>query len=83
MSFVRGEFLPFSRPAIGQDDIDGVVEVLKSGWLTTGPRTAEFEEAFKRYAGAAHACSVTSATAGMHLVLLALGIGEGDEVITP
>ena len=83
MSFVRGEFLPFSRPAIGQDDIDGVVAVLKSGWITTGPRTAEFEEAFKRYTGAAHACSVTSATAGMHLVLLALSIGEGDEVITP
>lgn len=83
MTYSRTEFLPFSRPAIGQDDIDGVVEVLKSGWITTGPRTAEFEEAFRSYTGALHACSLNSGTAGMHLALLALGIGEGDEVITP
>ncbi|MDP8247619.1 MAG: aminotransferase class I/II-fold pyridoxal phosphate-dependent enzyme [Candidatus Tritonobacter lacicola] len=83
MTFARTEFLPFSRPAIDQDDIDGVVEVLKSGWITTGPRTAEFEEAFRSYTGSLHACSLNSGTAGMHLVLMALGIGEGDEVITP
>jgi len=83
MTFVRSTFLPFSRPAIDQTDIDGVVEVLKSGWITTGPKSAAFEEAFKGYTGARAACALTSGTAGMHLVLMALGIGKGDEVITP
>ena len=83
MTFVRPTFLPFSRPAIDQTDIDGVVEVLKSGWITTGPKNAAFEEAFKKYTGAPAACALTSGTAGMHLVLLALGVGKGDEVVTP
>ena len=80
---MRSEFLPFSQPAINQDDIDGVVEVLKSGWITTGPKTAAFEEAFRKYLGADYSVSLTSATAGMHLVLLALELNPGDEVITP
>jgi UDP-4-amino-4-deoxy-L-arabinose-oxoglutarate aminotransferase len=80
---MRSEFLPFSQPAINQDDIDGVVEVLKSGWITTGPKTAAFEEAFRDYLGADYSVSLTSATAGMHLVLLTLGLNPGDEVITP
>ncbi len=83
MSFRRAEFLPFSQPSISDEDIAGVVESLKSGWITTGPKTARFEEAFRDYLGARHACSLASATAGMHLLLLALGIGKGDEVITP
>jgi len=83
MSFVRSTPLPFSRPSINQEDIDGVVDVLKSGWITTGPRCAAFEAAFREYLGAEHACALTSATAGMHLVLSALGIGPGDEVVTP
>lgn len=83
MTFKRAVFLPFSRPSISQEDIDGVVEVLKSGWITTGPKNAAFEEAFREYTGAAHACALASGTAGMHLVLMARGIGEGDEVITP
>jgi UDP-4-amino-4-deoxy-L-arabinose-oxoglutarate aminotransferase len=79
----RNEFLPFSRPSINEDDIAGVVEVLRSGWLTTGPKTAEFEQAFCDYTGCGDAVALSSATAGMHLVLEALGIGPGDEVITP
>ncbi len=83
MKFKRATFLPFSRPAIGQEEIDGVTEVLKSGWITTGPKTGEFEEAFRGYTGAEHACSLTNGTAGMHLTLMAAGIGPGDEVVTP
>ena len=78
----RKEFLPFSLPSIGDDDIRGVVDVLKSGWITTGPKCAAFEQAFAAYVGAKHACALTSATAGMHCVLLALGLKPGDEVIT-
>ena len=80
---MRETFLPFSRPAINQDDIAGVVEVLKSGWITTGPKTAAFEAAFRGYLGAEFAVSLTSATAGMHLVLTALDLQPGDEVVTP
>lgn len=76
-------FLPFSRPSIGDDEIDAVVAVLRSGWLTTGEVTRRFEEAFAAYCGADHAVAVASGTAGMHLVFSALGIGPGDEVITP
>ncbi|MEA1927816.1 MAG: aminotransferase class I/II-fold pyridoxal phosphate-dependent enzyme [Candidatus Auribacterota bacterium] len=80
---MREEFLPFSQPAINQEDIDGVVEVLKSGWITTGPKTAAFEEAFREYLGAKYSVSLSSGTAGMHLTLMALGMNPGDEVITP
>ncbi len=80
---MRSDFLPFSRPSISEKDIAGVVEVLRSGWLTTGPKTAEFEQAFCDYIGCPGAVALSSATAGMHLVLEALGIGAGDEVITP
>lgn len=83
MTYPRSTFLPFSQPAINQDDIDGVVEVLKSGWITTGPKNVAFEEDFKKYLGAKHACALTSGTAGMHLVLTTLGLSPGDEVITP
>jgi UDP-4-amino-4-deoxy-L-arabinose-oxoglutarate aminotransferase len=80
---VRSDFLPFSRPSISEEDIAAVVEVLRSGWLTTGPKTAEFEQAFCDYTGCRVAVALSSATAGMHLVLQALGIGPGDQVITP
>ena len=80
---MRSDFLPFSRPSISEEDIAAVVEVLRSGWLTTGPKTAEFEQAFCDYTGCGGAVALSSATAGMHLVLEALGIGPGDEVITP
>jgi UDP-4-amino-4-deoxy-L-arabinose-oxoglutarate aminotransferase len=80
--FTRNTFLPFSLPGIDDADIRGVVEVLKSGWITTGPKTDAFEKAFAAYVGAPQACALTSATAGMHLVLLALNLKPGDEVIT-
>jgi dTDP-4-amino-4,6-dideoxygalactose transaminase len=78
----RLTFLPFSRPALGEEEVRAVVDCLRSGWITTGPRTREFEEKFAAYAGARHALAVTSGTAGEHLALLALGIGPGDEVVT-
>jgi len=83
MSFPRREFLPFSKPSINEEDIAGVVESLKSGWITTGPKTAKFEGDFRNYVGAPHACSLNSATAGMHVLLHLLDLKPGDEVITP
>ena len=80
---IREDFLPLSRPSIGDREIESVTECLKSGWITTGPACKEFEDKFRELTGASHAVSLSSATAGMHLVLLALGIGEGDEIITP
>jgi UDP-4-amino-4-deoxy-L-arabinose-oxoglutarate aminotransferase len=80
---MRKAFLPFSRPSITEADIAAVDEVLRSGWITTGLKNAEFEEEFCRYTGCVGAAALSSATAGMHLVLKALGIGPGDEVITP
>ena len=75
--------MPLSKPSIGEREIKGVVDCLKSGWITTGPVCKAFEDGFCELTGASHALSVTSATAGMHLVFLALGIGEGDEIVTP
>ena len=80
---IREDFLPLSRPSIGDREIESVTECLKSGWITTGPVCKAFEDKFRELTGASHAVSLSSATAGMHLVLLALGIGEGDEIITP
>ncbi|MBW1969989.1 MAG: UDP-4-amino-4-deoxy-L-arabinose aminotransferase [Deltaproteobacteria bacterium] len=80
---MRKEFLPFSRPSIDEADIAAVGEVLRSGWITTGPKNAEFEEKFCDYTGCDQAVALSSATAGMHLALKALGVGPGDEVITP
>ncbi|MFC5078052.1 UDP-4-amino-4-deoxy-L-arabinose--oxoglutarate aminotransferase [Vibrio thalassae] len=76
-------FLPLCRPAVDEQDIQAVVDVLRSGWITTGPKNAELENKISEHTGAPHAVALSSATAGMHLVLLALGIGPGDEVITP
>lgn len=80
---MREDFLPLNRPSIGEAEIAGVTACLKSKWITTGPLCKAFEEQFTALTGAGHAVSVASATAGMHLVLTALGIGPGDEVITP
>ncbi|MCR4331903.1 MAG: aminotransferase class I/II-fold pyridoxal phosphate-dependent enzyme, partial [Sulfuricaulis sp.] len=76
------EFLPFSRPSISREAIDEVVACLESGWITTGPRVKKFEEELKRYFSAPHALALSSATAGLHLALLALELKPGDEVIT-
>jgi UDP-4-amino-4-deoxy-L-arabinose-oxoglutarate aminotransferase len=80
---MRKDFLPFSRPSITEEDISAVGEVLRSGWITTGPNTAAFERDFCEYVGCPHGVALGSATAGMHLLLKALEIGPGDEVITP
>lgn len=82
MSDPEQEFLPFSRPSISQAAIDEVVACLRSGWITTGPRVAKFEAALKDYLGAPHVLVLSSATAGLHLALLALKLQPGDEVIT-
>ena len=76
-------FLPFSRPSITAQDIEAVSAVLASGWITTGSQCAELERAFASYTGARHAVALTSATAGLHVLLRALGVGPGDEVVTP
>ncbi len=76
-------FLPFSRPSIGDEEIAAVEQVLRSGWITTGPKNQELEQQFAEYVGCQHAVALSSATGGMHITLLALGIGPGDEVITP
>src|SRR5262245_56902355 len=78
----QNSFIPFNLPSIGDEEINEVVAVLRSGWLTTGPRTAQFEEEFRHYVASAFALAVNSATAGLHLALAGLGIGPGDEVIT-
>lgn len=76
------EFLPFSRPTISQEAIDEVVACLKSGWITTGPRVKQFEDDLKAYLNAPQVLTLASATAGLHLVLTALKLKPGDEVIT-
>ena len=78
----RPDFLPFSRPTIRQVEIDEVVDSLRSGWITTGPKAERFERDFAAYTGFPHALALSSATAGQHIGLLALGLKPGDEVIT-
>lgn len=77
------DFLPFSRPSMGAEEIAAVQEVLTSGWITTGPKNQALEDAFCTLTGNRHAIAVSSATAGMHVTLMAMDIGPGDEVITP
>ncbi len=80
---MRTDFLPFSKPSINEAEIAAVAEVLRSGWITTGPNCTAFEEAFQGYCQAPGAVALSSATAGMHIALKSLDIGLGDEVITP
>jgi len=80
---MRDTFLPFCRPSISEEDIAAIGDVLRSGWITTGPRVGALEEAVTRRTGAKHAIAATSGTALMHLTLQALGIGPGDEVVGP
>ena len=84
MTEVTKPFLPFALPEIGDEEIAEVVDTLKSGWVTTGPKAKRFEAAFTEYLGdlTLESIAVNSATAGLHLALEALGIGPGDEVIT-
>lgn len=78
----RDTFLPFSRPTIRQVEIDEVVDCLKSGWITTGPKAERFEKDFAAYTGFPEVLALSSATAGLHIGLLALGLKPGDEVVT-
>jgi perosamine synthetase len=79
---VRNTLLPYGRQSIAEDDIQGVVEVLRSDWLTTGPKVAEFEEAFAARVGAKYAVSFSSGTAALHGAAFAAGLKPGDEAIT-
>ena len=80
---VRDKFLPFALPSIGEEEINEVVDSLRSGWITTGPKVKRFEEEFAQYIGTNHAIAVNSCTAALHIALTAIGIGPGDEVIVP
>lgn len=79
---LRTEFLAFAPPLIGEEEIAEVVDTLRSGWITTGPKTARFEQEFARYLGAPGALALNSCTAGLHTALQTIGVGDGDEVIT-
>jgi len=78
----RPTFLPFSPPAISEEEIAAVADTLRSAWITTGPKTKRFESEFAQYLGAPAALALNSCTAGLHLALVTLSIGPGDEVIT-
>jgi dTDP-4-amino-4,6-dideoxygalactose transaminase len=79
----RASFLPFALPSIGDEEVAEVVDSLRSGWLTTGPKVRRLEADLAAYLGARHALAVSSCTAALHIALTALGIGPGDEVIVP
>lgn len=82
-SDARSDWLPYHLPSIGDEEIAEVVDTLRSGWITTGPKTQQFERDFAAFLGVPEALAVSSGTAGMHLALVALGIQPGDEVIVP
>jgi dTDP-4-amino-4,6-dideoxygalactose transaminase len=75
--------IPFHKPCIGEDEISEVLDTLRSGWITMGPKTMKFEEEFSRYIGSSQAVAVNSGTAALHLALKAVGLKAGDEVIIP
>jgi dTDP-4-amino-4,6-dideoxygalactose transaminase len=79
----RSEVIPFHRACMGEEEVEAVSEVVRSGWLTLGPKTFEFERRFKEYIGARHAIAVSSGTAALHLALAAIGLNAGDEVLVP
>ncbi len=79
---IREDYIPFSPPSIGSEEIEAVVETLKSDWITTGPKTRKFEEAFAAAYGSPASLALNSCTAGLHISLATLGVGSGDEVIT-
>ena len=75
--------IPFHKPCIGEDEISEVLDTLRSGWITMGPKTLRFEEEFSRYIGCSQAVAVNSGTAALHLALKAVDLKAGDEVIIP
>jgi dTDP-4-amino-4,6-dideoxygalactose transaminase len=80
---IRAAFLPYCLPEIDSEEIDEVVDSLRSGWITTGPKVKKFEDQFAQYCGVEHAIAVNSCTAALHIALTAMGVGPGDEVIVP
>jgi dTDP-4-amino-4,6-dideoxygalactose transaminase len=82
MAGMRNTFLPFSRPSVGEAEIAEITDSIKSGWITTGPKVEKFTQMFAEYVGGPHATALSSATAGLHLALIAHGVKPGDEVIT-
>src|SRR5437773_885228 len=80
---IRPTLLPYGKQWVDEDDIAAVVEVLRSDWLTTGPKVEEFECAFAAFTGVGHAVAVSNGTAALHAAMAALRIGPGDEVIVP
>lgn len=83
LTTIRATMLPFSRPSIGEDEIREVTEVLRSGWITTGPRTVQFEKDFAAYVSVKNALALSSATAALHCAYWALDLQRGDEIILP
>jgi dTDP-4-amino-4,6-dideoxygalactose transaminase len=79
---VRPDFLPFHRAWFGPEEENEIIDTLRSGWITTGPKTKKFEEEFRNYCGAKHCVALNSCTAALHLAYAALDIGAGDELIT-
>ena len=77
------KYIPISKPYFNKNEEKALSDVIKSGWVMQGPMVSEFEEKFAQYVGTKYAVAVSSGTAALHLSLLALGIGEGDEVIIP
>src|SRR5205809_1128354 len=80
--FHRPEFLPFSPPFVGEEEIAAVGEAIRAGWITTGPRTKQFEREYAKYVHAPEALALNSCTAALHTALVTAGVGPGDEVIT-
>ena len=80
---MRDTYLVFGSPLIEEEEIQEVVNTLRSGWIGSGPKVQQFENEFKEYVGCKYAIAVSSCTAGLHLSVIALGLGEGDEVIVP
>lgn len=77
----RKDFLPISRPKLGKQEIKEIIDTLRSGWITTGPKSFKFEDMFKKYVGARHAIALNSCTSALQLALSSTGVSEGDEVI--
>lgn len=79
---IKKDFIPFSRPSIGEDAVESVAESIRAGWVAMGPKVLQFEKTIAERTGASYAISMNSATAGLHSSVMAMGIGNGDEVIT-